>query len=73
VDLRATRHTVRGDSTRLQQIFWNLINNAQKFTPAQGQITVRSFDAADGMVRVEVTDHRRRHRCGRAAEAVQRV
>ena len=56
VDLRASRHTVRGDGTRLQQIFWNLINNAQKFTKPEGTITVRSFDTPGGAIRVEVTD-----------------
>jgi PAS domain S-box-containing protein len=56
LDLRAARHTVRGDSTRLQQVFWNLINNAQKFTPPEGVITVRSSNAGASGVRVEVTD-----------------
>jgi PAS domain S-box-containing protein len=56
-ELNATRHHVRGDSTRLQQVFWNLINNAQKFTGEGGQILVRTSDLGDGRVRVEVIDH----------------
>ena len=56
LDLAAARHTVRGDNTRLQQIFWNLINNAIKFTPADGLIRVRSENVGDGRVRIEVSD-----------------
>jgi PAS domain S-box-containing protein len=54
--LTAPVSRVCGDAARLQQVFWNLVNNAVKFTPADGTIAIWTRAAAGGGVEVEVRD-----------------
>ncbi len=53
LDSRAS--TVSGDPDRLQQIVWNLISNAIKFTPKDGRVQVR-LDRVHSHVEVTVSD-----------------
>jgi signal transduction histidine kinase len=47
---------VRGDSTKLRQIFINLLSNAVKFTPKGGSLTVSGRREQDGGFAVIVAD-----------------
>ncbi|MGH9561934.1 MAG: hybrid sensor histidine kinase/response regulator, partial [Terracidiphilus sp.] len=47
---------VRADPNRLQQIFWNLLTNAVKFTPKGGRISV-SLERVNSHLEVTVADN----------------
>jgi signal transduction histidine kinase len=60
---------VHVDRDKLEQILWNIIGNAVKFTPAGGKVGVQFEVLPDGMVQTCVTDTG----CGIPADQLDRV
>ncbi len=47
--------SIQADAARLQQVFWNVLKNAAKFTPEGGSILVRTSQS-EGMVEIRIED-----------------
>ncbi|MEY2493859.1 MAG: hypothetical protein QOJ45_351 [Verrucomicrobiota bacterium] len=56
VELFAAEHHVLADSSRLQQVFWNVLKNASKFTPRRGAIVVRTINPKPAALQIEISD-----------------
>jgi signal transduction histidine kinase len=68
-EFAATKVYLQADPARLQQIFWNLIKNAVKFTPHGGKLSIRTTNNGDGQFRLEVEDSG----CGIDPEVLPRI
>ncbi len=56
LELGAAQHYIDGDAARIQQVFWNLIRNAVKFTSLDGRVIIRTENSDANTFRIEVID-----------------
>jgi len=60
---------VLADQRRVRQVLYNLVDNAIKFTPGRGSVSIRAGVPDDEFIRISVTDTG----CGMSPEAASRV
>ncbi len=56
VNLRAGAHHVLADSAKFQQIIWNLVKNAIKFTGENGEILISTTNLEPGTLVINIKD-----------------
>src|SRR3954463_8265527 len=56
-ELSAEQPYVEADPARLQQVFWNLIKNAVKFTAENGTITIHTHNPSPDQIQIDVRDN----------------
>jgi PAS domain S-box-containing protein len=67
-EFAAADHVVHADETRMQQVVWNILRNAIKFTPAGGRVALRTHSAG-GEFFLECQDSG----VGIAAQSIERI
>jgi len=56
IKLEAPQSMVEGDAVRLQQVFWNVLKNAVKFTPDNGKVTLETSIKEGSHLLIKITD-----------------
>src|SRR6266566_1066403 len=69
LNLRANTHCVAADAAKFQQIIWNLLKNAIKFTPEDGEIAISSSNPSPEVLTISVRDTG----IGMEPEVIQRI
>src|SRR5438045_5116655 len=69
LNLRANTHYVAADAAKFQQIIWNLLKNATKFTPEHGEIAISSSNPSPEVLTIAVRDSG----IGMESEVMQRI
>jgi CheY-like chemotaxis protein len=69
LNLRANTRYIAADAAKFQQIIWNLLKNAIKFTPEAGEIAISSSNRSPEVLTISVRDTG----IGMESEVIQRI